>query len=417
MGFFEPTTWTGQRQPMDLVAECGQCGLHKLCKSPFMPVTGAGRKKALIVAEAPGETEDERNAQLVGNAGMELVRLFSNLGFNMRKDCWLTNALLCRPYRTEGRARINREPTKDEISYCRPNLARTIKELNPDVVIPLGRFAVMAIMPLIWRDGEVEEVTRWVGWRIPSCRLNTWVCPSYHPSFLLWREGESSSTNARAIEFHMSRHLRDAMRLVGKPWPDGPPDWESMVDIEMDPRKAADKIRKMMRDYPNALTAFDFETTCLKPYGPYAEILCCSVSNGERTISYPWLAPAIEATREFVVSPIPKAVANLRMEQGWCAVKLGTEVRNWQCDVTLQAHHQDCRGGITSLKFQALTLFGVDDYDSYLEPYKQSEDSNSPNRLKEVDRRKLLMYCGLDSLFEWMIATERLKYGSRSRNS
>ncbi len=409
MGFFSPTVWTAQKQPLDLVANCNACKLHERCNSPFMPVSGVGRKKVLVIAEAPGETEDDRNAQLVGNAGMEAVRIFSQLGYNMRKDCWLTNALICRPWQYEGRKKANRDPTKAEINHCRPNLSKTLKSLQPDVIIPMGRWAIEAIMPFIWKENEVDEVARWTGWQMPSTKLNAWVCPTYHPSSLLHKQGEDRVTNWQAADLHVTNHIRKAMKIEGKPWPDGAPNWESYVDIEFSPSKAAAKIRAMTE--AGRMTAFDFETTTLKPWGPHAEILCCSMSNGETTIAYPWLGEAVRATREFVQSDLPKVVANLRMEQNWCREKLRTEVKNWTNDITGDAHVLNCHGGVSSLKFQALVRLGVDDYDSYLDPFKRPKDgnSNSPNRLKEADKKMLLLYCGLDSLFEWLVAEDQNK--------
>ena len=33
--FFTPTTWTKQKTPLSMVPQCGICGLHKSCQSPF----------------------------------------------------------------------------------------------------------------------------------------------------------------------------------------------------------------------------------------------------------------------------------------------------------------------------------------------------------------------------------------------
>ena len=67
-----------------------------------MPVSGEGRKGVLIVAEAPGYNEDQQGVQLVGNAGQELTRLLFNIGVRMRRDCWLTNSVICRPSYPDG---------------------------------------------------------------------------------------------------------------------------------------------------------------------------------------------------------------------------------------------------------------------------------------------------------------------------
>jgi uracil-DNA glycosylase family 4 len=181
-GFFSPTVWTRQQAPPSLIPECNKCGLFRHCKSPKMPVSGKGRKRVLIVAEGPGKNEDDRGIQLCGNAGHELVRLLHKIGVNMRRDCWLTNAVICRPMDANG---SNRAPTDNELSYCRPNLLGTIKELEPEVIIPLGKHATKSVIALAWKDGEVDDMGSWAGWCIPNTKFNCWITPTYHPSFLL----------------------------------------------------------------------------------------------------------------------------------------------------------------------------------------------------------------------------------------
>ena len=78
-------------------SKCLECGLFKTCKSPKMPVTGEGRKKCLIIAEAPGEEEDFQNTQLVGRAGSLLRGRLEERGLDLDLDFWKTNALACRP--------------------------------------------------------------------------------------------------------------------------------------------------------------------------------------------------------------------------------------------------------------------------------------------------------------------------------
>lgn len=407
-GFFGDSSWKVQKAPPALLPECGKCGLHRLCKSPFMKPTGQGRRKVLVVAEAPGETEDERGYQLVGNAGVELARLLWDLGVNMRRDCRLHNAVACRPHEWRGGRDRNRTPTKEEVDYCRPNLVQAIRDFDPDVILPLGLPALRSVLPLAWRDGEADEVGRWAGWRIPSVRLNCWVCPTYHPSFLL-RGDEDGGVNKpnRARELHVRKHLKAAFALSGKPWPDGPPDYQSHLVLEGNPSEAAVWVRGLMR--AGKPLAFDFETTTLKPDGPHAAILCCSVSDGEVSVAFPWQGEAVKAVKELVQSNVPKFGANQPFEHRWCMAKLGCEVNNWDVDCVTGAHWEDCRGGICSVKFQAFVRFGVPDYDAHVEKFrkgKDERDGNSPNRLREVEPRLLWEYCATDSLLEHWIASE-----------
>ena len=75
------------KQPESHITKCGLCGLYKNCISPKMPPTGKGRKKILIVAEAPGEEEDKRNTQLIGRAGKYTRRVLKTLNIDLDIDC------------------------------------------------------------------------------------------------------------------------------------------------------------------------------------------------------------------------------------------------------------------------------------------------------------------------------------------
>ena len=65
------------------------------------------------------------------------------------------------------------------------------------------------------------------------------------------------------------------------------------------------------------------------------------------------------------------------------------------------------------MKFQSFVLLGVEDYDYVIDDYRSSKnnESNSQNRLKEVEIKELLMYCALDSLFEVLVAKKQRKLG------
>src|SRR3990167_7733579 len=95
-GFFSLSSITSPK-PSSEVAKCGLCGLAKTCKSPKMPYTGEGRKKILVVAEAPGRKEDEKGTQLIGQDGQLLRQTLKQLDIDLDWDCWKTNAVICRP--------------------------------------------------------------------------------------------------------------------------------------------------------------------------------------------------------------------------------------------------------------------------------------------------------------------------------
>jgi uracil-DNA glycosylase family 4 len=395
MGFYTPTTWTAQKIPLVTVPQCGACGLYQHCQSPKMEPTGQGRRRVLIVAEAPGLNEDKRGIQLCGNAGAELSRILCNLDINLRKDCWLTNAVICRPQDKDGG---NRKPSKDELDFCRPSLVRTILDLKPDVIIPMGGPAAYQVTSLAWKEDKDTDVGRWVGWRIPSIQLNAWICPTYHPSFLLHAKDP-------VAELHVTKHLKAAFELKGKPHKRNPA-YSDRVLVTMDHKQAARAIGVFVGQKPIAI---DIETTTLKPDSKYAQIICCAVSDGESSVAYPWHGDAIEATRQLIHSDTPMIAANLNFEQRWFRKEFGRGVKNWHHDTVLGAHVLNCGHGICGLKFQAFVLLGVPDYSSHLDAYIAGDDNNSPNRLREVEPSVLLHYCGLDALLECLVTEKQLE--------
>ena len=393
-GFF--SSETVRREPSLDVSRypaCGKCGLYKNCNSPRMQVTGESKRKVLIVAEAPGKTEDDEGVQLVGDAGQRLRQHLKKLGWDLDRDCWKTNSIICRP---QGNVIADKY-----IEACRPNLTRTMRELEPRVVILLGLSSVKSLIGMDWRTG-IDQLTRWVGWRIPSQTWNAWVCPTYHPSYLLRREQP-------VLDLWFRRHLKDALSLADaeltRPWREVP-HWDDDVQIIEDPGDASYAIRSFIGDAP---VAFDYESNTLKPDAKHSRIVCCSLSDGERTITYPWTTSTAAATREFLVSPTPKWGWNCKHEQRWTMAKLGTRVRNWQADGMLLAHVLDNRSGITSAKFQAYVQLGQPSYNDYIGPFLKAKSSNDRNRIREVEKRSLLLYCGMDSLVEHKVIRRQLR--------
>lgn len=392
-GFFSSTELAVVKSPHPLVAKCGTCGLFKNCLSPKMPPSGQGKQRILIIGEAPGKTESEQNRQFVGDAGQTLRRALRKHDVNPDEDCWFTNSLICRPPN-------NRTPTKLEVDYCRPNLIKTINELKPEVIIPLGGTAVESLIPYIWKD-DVDTTTRWVGWQIPCQFLNAWVCPSYHPSYL-------NRMNDPVLDMNFDAHIGAAVALPGRPWPEGPLALEKSVEVMLDVKEAAEAIRSIINI--GELVSFDYETNMLKPDSPDARIVCCSIcSRLGGTIAYPWHGAAIDATSELLRSDIPKRAYNAKFEERWTQAILGHGVNNWETDGMLLAHVLDNRSGITGLKFQAFVRLGQPPYDEHIKPYLEGVGGNGKNRIHECNLPDLLLYCGMDSILEYHVVAKMKK--------
>ena len=356
-----------------------------------MEPTGKGLKKILIVGEAPGEQEDSNNTQLIGRAGKLLRRKLKKLDIDLDRDCWKTNAVICRREK-------DKTPEDYMIKACYPNLRKTIQKYNPNVILLLGAPACKSLLWETWGD-DIGRVGRWGGFVIPCRNPNAWIVPTYHPSHILKKDD-------KILELMFERHLELGIsKRKNKPWIEIP-NYKKQVEIITKPSQAVSFIR----DIQDGIIAFDYETNCLKPEGEGTEIISCSICyNGKRTISYPWQGEAIEATSELLKSPIPKIAANLKFENKWTKVKLGHWVKNWYWDTVVAAHVLNNAPGITSVKFQSFVLLGQEKYNEHIEPFLKEAGKNKFNRIKQIDINDLLLYGGLDSLLEYKIAMKQIR--------
>jgi uracil-DNA glycosylase family 4 len=377
------------KAPISAAPKCGACGLYKKCKSPKMGYSGKGRRKILIIVDAPTNDDDQRGRYLTGTTGKRVQEALTKCGIDMLRDCWVTGALICHPGGVLKDA-------ADMIDYCQPNLRNLIEELQPEIIIPLGMTAIKSLISMVWKDHDIGGMTRWHGWRIPCQKINAWICPTFHPTYLFF-------TKNPVPGMMFDNHIKAAATLDGSPWPDGFPDYEADIEVVMDVKRASRIIDKMIAKGGDV--AFDFENNCLKPEPDHADIVCCSVCwEGKKTIAFPWHGEVVDAMRRLIRSDLGKIASNMKHEERWCKKVFGVGVRNWVWCTMTAAHWLDNRKGITGLKFQSFVELGLEEYNSSIEPFLKADHSNAVNRIKEVELTRLLKYCGKDSLLEYLIA-------------
>ena len=384
-----------RKQRQSTVAKCGECKLYKSCMSPKMDVGGNGKQKILLVAEGPGGIEDKRNDQLVGNVGSYLNRKTKRkFDIDIHEDCWKINSVNCRPPN-------NRTPTNKEINACRPKVMKAIQDYQPHIIIPLGTPAIHSLLGDRWKK-DLGSITKWRGWTIPDKDLKAWVCPTFHPSYV------NRETTPEVAELIFEQDLERAFNLINAPLPDFV--YESEEDkIEIIRRKddIETYLQKLLLQGP-PVTAFDYETTGLKPDKDVHEILTCSISEGpNHAVAFPMVEGIMPTFKDYLRSNyIWKIAANMGYEINWSREMLDCEVNNLLMDCCLGAHIEDNRRKITSVKFQTYVRYGVCDYDSHLDEYKKSKTGYDRNRFKELPLRDILTYNGLDSMFEYRIGME-----------
>jgi uracil-DNA glycosylase len=151
--------------------ELGDCQRCKLSKGRTSIVFGVGHPQArlMFVGEGPGLDEDLQGEPFVGAAGKLLDRMIGAMGLK-RSDVYIANVVKCRPPR-------NRDPEPDEVETCLPYLQAQIRAVAPEVIVALGRQAVMALL------GDSSGIRKLRGqWRSYE---GIAVMPTYHPAYLL----------------------------------------------------------------------------------------------------------------------------------------------------------------------------------------------------------------------------------------
>jgi DNA polymerase-1 len=385
---------------------CERCKLYRTCETPKMIVTGKGRLKALLIGEAPGREEDEGNAyfnpgtQFIGQAGTLLRDKLDPFGIDLERDFWKINAVNCRPPK-------NKTPTRKQIKCCKEYYVDSIiRELNPKYIWLLGAKAVESFY--VDRFSKLS-MSRWRGLCIPDRNTKAWIMPMFHPSYLLRSKKKTKRGFVyydKNIESVYDRDLENAVEWLNLERPKFK-NYKRQVEIVLD----IDRLLELfayLHSRRKSLTAFDFETSALKPFKPIKKIWCMAIANKRGTFAFPIDYPHWnEKEKEIVLKEVKaylqsrrirKIAHNLKFEDVWSRVHF--EIKNvygWLGCTMNAAHIIDDRKDFTGLKFQSYINFGIEGYEKEVKPYMRTNPATGLNRLNELPIKKLLTYCGLDA--------------------
>ena len=391
------------------IPDCFTCGLYRKCKSPKMEPFGEGRKKIMIIGEAPGAQEDLNGMPFAGTSGQYLRRVLGEYGIHLDRDCWRTNAIQCHP---EG----NRNPTDHELESCRHRVIRQIKELKPEKILLLGGYAVKSVIGNRYVKAKAA-IQNWRAFTIPDAELGCWLYSTYHPAAIFHDRKESAMQTI---------FLQDVAEFVSldPPKPDDFRDLEEdrkRVKILQDPHSILDLLQEIIRNPPKSLFSFDYETTGLKPYAKGHKIVCAGFCYSEDDVYCFWF-PDNPRSRVHLLwkrvlkeSKIKKSAHHMKFEEMWSMECVGTNVEGWDWCSMEGTHVLDNRSGITGLKFQVYVNFGIAEYDSHITKYLSSdededeESANDFNRILEAPRREVMIYCGLDSFYQYLLAVKQTR--------
>lgn len=393
MKYFMPASSLRSKRPVEIstTPRCGMCGLKRHVHTPDMPVHGKGQKGILIVGAFPGQRDDKKGKPFLGDTGRYLDKLLRQKGINRFKDCWTTFALCCRPMEDTA--------IKQSINCCRPNLLSVIKKHKPHLIIVLGEVATKSLVGHLWKE-DLDGMSRWRGFLIPEITFNTWIAPLDNPQWVMGSKDEMLKKYFKKTLFAALKKTKQPHKKI--------PNYQDQIEVITNPAKAARTIRHI--NNKGGAIAFDYEGNCLKPETPGAKLVSCSISyKGKKTIAYPLRNEAIEETINILKSNCAKIAANIKFEHRWTRYMYKTRVRNWWWDTMLASHVIDNRPKVTGLKFQVFTMLGAGSYDDHIKPFLKSTSTTRLNRILDIDERDLLLYNGLDSLYEYKIAIKQMK--------
>jgi uracil-DNA glycosylase family 4 len=176
----------------------------------------------------------------VGASGRELDALLYRAGL-AREPFRVHNVLSCRP---PGNWLVGAKWEGPAIRHCEPNLDETIAEMRPKVILALGN------TPLRRLTGKTG-IQRHRGW-IFSGPFGSWVVPTFHPSYLLPRRGQTSSSKFTGV---VVRDIKLALQIAQQGFTR-----EEVTYLEDPEPERAERWAEEALAAGSAYLAFDIET-------------------------------------------------------------------------------------------------------------------------------------------------------------
>ena len=159
---------------------------------PCITPRGPADAKIFICGEAPGEQEEYSGIPFIGGSGQELEDMCLEAGFNLRRDCWITNVLLTRPPNNKlGEFCVSKKdlpagydlPPLSQGQYLHPEfipeltrLYAEVERIKPNIIVALGNTPLWAFTGsygITALRGAIQH-TKWGK-----------LLPTYHPAYIL----------------------------------------------------------------------------------------------------------------------------------------------------------------------------------------------------------------------------------------
>lgn len=159
-----------------VVNTCRRCTLWARA-TQGVPGEGSRSAPLFAVGEQPGDEEDREGEPFVGPAGRLLRAMMERAGI-AAADVYLTNAVKHFGWEPRGVRRVHKTPAQREVDACHAWLEAELAEVEPRVVIALGRTALQSVLQRHLAIGDGRGMAL-------ALRDGTPVIATYHPSAVL----------------------------------------------------------------------------------------------------------------------------------------------------------------------------------------------------------------------------------------
>jgi uracil-DNA glycosylase family 4 len=360
-------------------SECSSCELHTHAKTVCLLGDGPIPAKAMVVGEAPGFTEDEKQIPFCGESGIFLRRSLKDIGIDP-KTLYFTTAVACRP---EG----SRPPKTKEIKTCsRLYLLDQLRLVRPKAILVLGNAALQFF------KGKKAGITKAEGstfsyppkqdseseqkFLFDDLQLSTMTCvPSRHPSNVLRLRDQFPLDYKASL-----RTFQQSLRL-----------FKNAIDPQEDKLKFH-KTFDLGRFNPKRSVYVDIETNGLSPFRPNSKIHCQGLTQGGDTLTtFRVTDESFNMIRRMLMTF--RIMCHRNMFEGtWYRQKYGITPM-FAYDTKVGAHLQN-ENEESGLKYQAIKYLKV-------EPWSEEQDWEEP------DWTKLPGYNARDNKYGYRLLVER----------
>lgn len=371
---------------------CASCHLIKNSK---LMLYGEGKKRILILLEKQDPIQQTSKTYAIGDRFTWIKETLASFGIDISLDCWVTSTVAC----------FGNTITATQAQCCFPYLKDTIKKLKPELVIAFGDMSAKVLFSrVVEKDASCQAVH---GLLHNSREFGCNIMSTFTP-----HSNVKGNRPDSIDDLLIKRDIKIALESLKAPRRI----WKEETDCVkiLNDTDAVKCMEDMIQNSKRRMSAFDYETNCLRPYNKNSKLWSVSICE-HPDVSYAFMLNenTIPQFRKWLQTQhILKIAHNSHFERLWSIVKLGINPALLNIDTMLLAHALDNRdmGGL-SIKFLAPIFIGTTVWNANVEAELKPSDKDikqygtyAINTIHRIPKRILLTYNAIDSLVEYRTA-------------